>query len=72
MSPRQKAFGYAVFLISLAAIAGMLVFVGGPVVSGLRKPVSISASVTKYYDPAHHVTCWVAMNGISCLRDKGE
>lgn len=71
MSPRQKAVGYVVFLVSLAAISMMLVFVGGPVVRRLSKlDANVHAHVDVFRDEEHRVTCWISSGSISCLRDK--
>lgn len=78
MSPRQKAVGYLTFLIVLAAIAGMLMFVSKPVMSKLRpvptendhiRRVDSGWSIAEYRDDEHHVTCWTGGGGIACLRD---
>ena len=71
MSPKQKAVGYVVFLIVLAAIAMMLIFVGGPVADKLRQSKSVAKiDVMTFYDENNHVTCWIAANSISCLPNK--
>lgn len=75
MSPRQKAVGYVVFLIVLAAIGTMLVFVGGPIVHRLHELDSTArtnehTNVTVFHDDERRVTCWIGGGGISCLRDE--
>lgn len=71
MNPRQKTFGYVVFLVSLAAIVAVLFFVGGPIANHLRKPKLIEPSADVFHDEVHHVTCWTStIGGIACLRDQ--